>query len=82
MGTPQTSSAGSDKIESSSTIKLLLVRYDLNQAIVDGEKVQKYHFSKKNFKINCVKCFLKIYEDHACMQTLIASFKDAVSQMC
>ena len=36
-GTPQTSSAGSDKVESASTIKLLLVRYALYQAVVDVE---------------------------------------------
>ena len=46
-GTPQTSSAGSDKVESTSTIKLLLVRYDLNQAIVDGEKFKNFIFLRR-----------------------------------
>ena len=36
-GTPQTRSAGSDKVESTSTINFILVRYDLNQEIVAGE---------------------------------------------
>ena len=41
--TPQTRSAGSDKVES--TINLLLVRYDLNQEIVAGGHFdQKIHF--------------------------------------
>ena len=42
-GTPHTSSAGSDKVESTSTIKLLFVRYDLNQAIV-GSEISKITF--------------------------------------
>ena len=46
-GTPQTSSACSDKVESTSTIKLLVVRYDLNQAIVDGEKFRNVIFSSR-----------------------------------
>ena len=46
-GTPQTSYAGSDKVETTSTIKLLLVRYDLNQVIVDGEKLKYVIFPSR-----------------------------------
>ena len=45
-GTPQTGSAGSDKVESTSTINLLLVRYDLNQEIVAGENFKNTIFSR------------------------------------
>ena len=42
--TPQTSSGGSDKVESISTINVLLVRYDLNKAIGDGQKFRNVIF--------------------------------------
>ena len=46
-GTPHTSSAGSDKVESTSTMKLLFVKYDLNQAIVGGENLKNTIFSRR-----------------------------------
>ena len=45
--TPHTSSAGSDKVESTSTMKLLFVNYDLNQAIVGGENPKNTIFSRR-----------------------------------
>ena len=38
-GTPQKISAASDKVESTSTIKKLLVRYELNQAMVKSSEM-------------------------------------------
>ena len=46
-GTPHTSSAGSDKVESTSTMKLLFIRYDLNQAIVGGENLKNTIFQEE-----------------------------------
>ena len=46
-GTPQTRFAGSEKVESTFTIKLLLERYDLNQQIVSREKFMSSIFSRR-----------------------------------
>ena len=44
--TPHTSSAGSDKVELTSTMKLPFARYDLNQAIVGGEQFKNTILSR------------------------------------
>ena len=58
-GTPHTSSAGSDKVESTSTMKLLFVRWP-EPSNCWWWKFQKYHFFKKNFIVNCIKSLLQI----------------------
>ena len=45
-GTPHTSSAGSDKVESTSTMKLPFLMHDLNQAIVGRENLKIQFFQE------------------------------------
>ena len=45
-GTPHARSAGSDNVDSTSTIKLRLARYDLNQEIVAVENFKIQFFQE------------------------------------